>query len=350
MLPLFRCKIEYFPSFHLLQIYYGFEKLRKLGIISAKYKRVNGSVGYPLIKVMLDEKYTVIYDELDGLNWKGSTVEENLNYFQNNFNADFLFKRSFSKQMLQYAPDNCKVFPLGLNFPFKAEGRFPDELKVRVLNKIRNSSLFIRLHQKSIPDIDEIEFVPHLWSDPKILFTVRLWDPDKFKSEKSKVLMEKLNKDRSEYIKACKKEFGKRFIGGIIKDSFSEKYAPDLILPFSLTKKNVFLQNVKSANICVATSGLSDSTGWKFAEYVAASRAIVSEPLHYQLPGKFADKKNYLSFNNEDELLGKICYLLDNPELQLEMMKNNFEYYQKYVRSDMLVLNTLLTVKQNIKQ
>jgi hypothetical protein len=162
--------------------------------------------------------------------------------------------------------------------------------------------------------------------------------------------VDKINKDRINFIRACKNEFGNKFIGGIVKDKFSEKAAPDLIIPFTQTKKNVFLENIKRSNICVATSGLNNSTGWKLGEYVAASRAIVSEPLHYELPGSFSAGTNYLSFSNQDELIKTIYKLMDNKELLRRMMKSNYDYYQNFVRSDMLILNSLLTIDRIIKK
>lgn len=41
---------------------------------------------------------------------------------------------------------------------------------------------------------------------------------------------------------------------------------------------------VKESDICITTTGLHRSIGWKFAEYIAASKAIVTEKLNYS-PG-----------------------------------------------------------------
>ncbi len=97
----------------------------------------------------------------------------------------------------------------------------------------------------------------------------------------------------------------------------------------------------------MATTGLHNSIGWKFGEYVAASRAILSEPLIYGLPGNFEHGKNYLPFNNEDELLHKTYSLLKNKDELLDMMNSNFHYYNNFLRPDKLVLNTLLKIYQN---
>ena len=49
----------------------------------------------PILKVRINDKYDVIYDTLDGLNWIKASIENNLDYFKNNIKADFYFKRSF---------------------------------------------------------------------------------------------------------------------------------------------------------------------------------------------------------------------------------------------------------------
>lgn len=74
--------IYYTPSRHLNQIYDGFEKLRKLGIIDISLKKTDVNETKPLLKVVLDNKYTVIYDTLDGMNWIDAPIEENLQYFK----------------------------------------------------------------------------------------------------------------------------------------------------------------------------------------------------------------------------------------------------------------------------
>ena len=178
----------------------------------------------------------------------------------------------------------------------------------------------------------------------KILLLARLWNPDDVTSPSLKSERETINKKRIAYIRACRKEFSDQFIGGLQGDDFSRLHAKDLVMPDSLTRRKNFLQLVKQSDICIATTGLHDSIGWKFAEYVAASRAVISEPLMYQLPGNFESGKNYLTYTNKDELVMQIHFLLDNKKSMKEMMDRNFEYYHDYVSSDKLVLNTLLKI------
>src|SRR3989337_2892855 len=117
MSKLFECELEYFPNPHLMQIYTGFFELEKLGIIDLTIKRIkHTSSSIPLINAVIDRKYRVVYDALDGLTWVPGDSIINLEHFQKAFKTDFYFKRSYDPRMREYQPPNCEVFPLGLNY------------------------------------------------------------------------------------------------------------------------------------------------------------------------------------------------------------------------------------------
>jgi hypothetical protein len=94
----------------------------------------------------------------------------------------------------------------------------------------------------------------------------------------------------------------------------------------------------------VATLGLNNSNGWKLGEYVALSKAIVTEPLRYLVPGNFAKEQNYLEFTAPEELVESAARLFDNKDLRFAMMTNNYTYYQAYLKPDVLILNSLSIV------
>ena len=104
------------------------------------------------------------------------------------------------------------------------------------------------------------------------------------------------------------------------------------------------MEVVKNSDICIANMGLHRSNGGKLPEYVAASKAIISEKLHYEAPGDFANGKNYLEYQTVDECIGNIYYLMNNPHKRYQMMLNNFKYYHDYLRPDRIILNALYQV------
>jgi hypothetical protein len=353
--PLIKCELVYNKSAHLHQLYAGFAKLKTLGIIDldvAKNTRATQESNAPILFVTVDDKHKVIYDTLDGLNWVPGSVEENLTFFQAQFSADYYFKRSFNQRLVNAAPPGCKVLPLGFNYHVR-----PDNLLIRpsVTDRLREvirgndlASKMLRMNNDNMAlPAKDYEHAPIPGKDIKILFLTRVWNPDEFKSNQASSYIETINESRVAAVKSCRKEFGPIFCGGLTDDSFSRKYEPSLIAPFSLTNKKSYLNLVKAHAICIATIGLHGSIGWKFGEYVAASRAILSDPLVYEVPGNFAKDQNYLEFRDQQELMNGIEFLLHDRLALIKMMRENYCYYNAHLRPENLVLNTLLTILED---
>lgn len=348
MKTLFQCEIEYKPLPHLMQLYTGFFELEKKGIISLKVvpKKTN-KYDAPVINVTVNNKYKVVYDTMDGLIWINGTLEENLKHFQENYKSDFYFKRSYTPTLEAYNNTGGKLLPLGLNYnihPDKNILHLNPTLNDKFKYIAKTNGLLKKLLKKSFFYTSDFEYFPVDAAEDRILFLTRVWNPYDGRPEASKIHREQINETRINCITACQKAFGKRFTGGLFMDDFSKKHYQSLAIPFSFTNKSSFVQAVKDHTICIATTGLHDSIGWKMGEYVAASRAIVSEPLKYQLPGNFEKDRNYYEFENADHLLKRIQFLLDNRAEKLKMMEDNFRYYNNYVKPDVMLLNTLITV------
>jgi len=348
MKTILKCEMDYIPHLHLMQIYSGFFELQKKGIVCLKLNPIKKvPKDPPVLIVTINDKYKVAYDTLDGFSWIAGDRTENLHYFQNTFNVDFYFKRSFHHLLLQYKPANCQLFPLGLHYSMHPNYNIlslSPSWKDKVKYVMKTNKLFKKITNKTFFYTQDFEHYPTNHAVDKILFLTRLWNPEEAKWEGSRPHREMVNQTRVECIRLCRKEFGDRFTGGLSDDPFSRKYFSDLIMPAEYTSKGRFLQAVKEHSICIATTGLHDSIGWKFGEYVAASRAIVSEPLQYELPGDFRKDQNYLEFKSPEELISQINKLLGNKELIIQMMKANYYYYNNYVKPENLVLNTLLQV------
>jgi hypothetical protein len=98
---------------------------------------------------------------------------------------------------------------------------------------------------------------------------------------------------------------------------------------------------VKRCDICVASTGLHGSIGWKMGEYVAASRAIVTEIMRYEVPGDYTEGRHFLSFDTPAQCLAHIDSLVDDETRRREMMRANHDYYQEWLRPDKLVAHAL---------
>jgi hypothetical protein len=357
---------------HLRQIFTGFFELHKKGFIDVTLEHKDwlpSSYTHNLLMAVIDNKERVIYDVNDGLYWIYGSKEENLRYFDETLasQSDFFFKRSYTDQLLQHQQFNSsKIYPLGFNYEVTSEANQMDKthlsakswLKHRI-KSTRWTSKLLKVKSEKILQYHNFEYIPLSKNkQPKILFLTRLWAPDTVRSEKikdAKLLEEavanlhEINKVRVESIKLCKKHFGDQFVGGLFADAYSTQNHLELIAPSEATNKENYLNIIKQSDICIATTGLHNSIGWKFAEYVAAARGIISEKLHYQLPGNFTSPTHYLEFETVDQLIANIYQLVENPDILRAMMQNNYNYYNLFVRPDNLVLNTLLTVKSNRK-
>ncbi|MHA4842631.1 hypothetical protein ACX0G7_00645 [Flavitalea antarctica] len=334
-----------------MQLYAGFFELERKGIIKLKLKLLKQNQhAYSLINVLVNNKYRVIYDTLDGLTWIHGDEQANLAYFKKTYEVDFYFKRSFNSLLHEHRPKDCKVFPLGLNYnvqPKKNLLLYSGSLKNKVKYVLKTNKLLKQISAKRFYYEEDFEFLPIKPKTNNILFLTRLWDPNEAKSERSKEFRIRINKTRVECIERCRDTYGVDFTGGLYREKFALKNFPDLIMDDALTNKSGFLKAVKDHAICIATTGLHKSIGWKMAEYVAASRAIVSEPLNFDLPGQFSIDENYCQFDTADQLIEQIDKLRGSQSEMLKLMINNFHYYNNFVKPERLILNSLITVLNN---
>ena len=148
-----------------------------------------------------------------------------------------------------------------------------------------------------------------------------------------------VNDMRANTIRALRKHFGEQFIGGLRRSAFTEKYYPDLISENLINAEHINL--MKKHLICINTSGLHDSTGWKFPEYLAASRCIVSEPPKFELPVPLEKEKHYLPFRTPDECVEACRRILSDAKLASSMRQENYFYYENHVKPSKIILRCL---------
>lgn len=350
---------------HLSQIIAGFTLLKKQNLLNLSTifdtKLKESQIHNELIKVEIGNK-VLIYDLADGYqSFHDMQVFDNLLN-----NVDFYFKRSYDETQHDILKNKKKIKPLGLNYHVSCKGNPFDTFQPKSNNSasiFKEYIAFLRYYKRFHKNIyyPKFENIPSPSIEPyKILYSVRLWNPDTVKKENiskgypnlnefevSRVFekwqsnLENVTKQRIEIARSLKETFGDTLIGGISEDLYSIKMAPDLIAPNTLTMKYMFMKLLKTNVICVSSEGLHHSIGWKFAEFVAASKAIITDKLRYSLPGDFEKNKNYLEYNNINELINQTSSLLKNKPLINQMEIENHNYYKKYVQPDQLVLNSL---------
>src|SRR5690606_11500727 len=93
----------------------------------------------------------------------------------------------------------------------------------------------------------------------QIIFRARLWNPGNNDTQWKKKERILLNDQRIEINRLLKKEFLSGFTGGILKDDYSEKICPDVLLPEGGYHRKEYLGELKKASIGIVNQGLEDS-------------------------------------------------------------------------------------------
>lgn len=351
---------------HSRQIFTGFCELAHSGAIHLTLIEDdwNPSFGTEnLIKVTLNGELDLLFDSNDGFYWIHDDLEHNIAYFANEILPKFhyVFKRSCNREIIaKFGSAAAKFLPLGLNYDLTSRRNAIDRVhygwRDRLEKHAKRSPLLckaIGMAPNSFFYFESFEHPPlpnPIGSTPQILLLTRLWDPvavdigtaDFGVRESVGRERDLINRTRIKCIEACRRAFSGHFVGGLAATAYAERVAPHLIAPKTITQKQSCIALIRRSPSCVATTGLHLSTGWRFGEYVAASRAIVSERVYDTLPGEFGAPSNYLEFSTVEQLLDAIHVLVADRALMKAMMWNNYSYYRSYGRPDAVVLNALL--------
>lgn len=334
---------------HLYQVIAGFEKLASAGRITLAYKtqppRAADRLPYNVLSAVCDAKH-LFFDMNDGYDNLPENREDCMSFYNALLErCDLLYKRSFHTQTnacfrypekVRKTPPNCLVTVKGsrAHRPVPCD---PGLEKLKKMVRLLPVSSYYNGHCYE----DTLEDLPRVRSSPGVVFLARLWDPagefpGQLNAEKAEERFQ-INASRAACIRACRREFGERFFGGVSASAFAQKEYPDLVVTDKkVTRKDRYVAAMKEFDIAIATAGLHKSTGWKFAEYLSTSKAIVTEPLFYESAGTLTDGINYLSFLDERDCCEKIYRLFDE-SARYAMMCANREYYTSTMRCDKFV-------------
>lgn len=310
---------------HCSQILTGFLMLSDRGGYKIDIKNVDIQRYNPQNMAIVLAEYhgkRIIYDMMDGYqNPEG--MKKLL------IDCDYYFKRSYSTQKNQaFGFDDYveKMYPLGLNYmvSYKGNPYSKESLKgmLYVLRGDKPSSYFT----------SDKFYCPVIYKEKSanIIFFTRLWDGE-----------DDINNTRIKIIRHLKKKLGDRFIGGIRDSELARKFSPDLIVSKRQTERGRYLRMVQDSDICIGSTGLHDSIGWKTAEYVVMGKAIVCEELKYEVPGGFSPEKNYIPFSDAEGCVNAVERLVNDPEYMYQMKLNNVMYYYQYLMPDRMIKRTL---------
>ncbi|RPI57486.1 MAG: hypothetical protein EHM55_01605 [Acidobacteria bacterium] len=274
--------------------------------------------------------------------------------------TDFLFKRTYDPSVVSAGRTSYRTLPLGLNYSvMDSEGfglrralwaRNPRDFATMIVRHSRWLSRAIPLQQSiAACSARRFEGVPRLDVVPRVLLMARVWDPDRTPAFKAERL--EINSMRAECVRHLRNAFPSLFWGGLARDPHAMRHYRDCVVPNDhVSHKHAYVELMHQSSICVATAGLRGSIGWKFAEYVAGAKAIVTETTNVRIPGTFGPPTNCLVFRNPQDCVECVGTLVDSPGRRLEMMRANAAYYHAFVRPDALVWNALTTALLSASQ
>ena len=341
---------------HLYPILAGFSALDKAGALRVRYVCLRPGekdvLPYNMLEVVAEDGRRLIYDMNDG--YANLLPDEaQIVPFYNALlgRCDVFFKRSFDRGQNEKLCAPEKMLPTPPNFLVTLRGNRahipvpcdPRREKIKKLVRLLPGSAYYNGHILE----DNLFAAPHVSAQPRILFMARLWNPaGDFSGQLTPAMAEErhaINESRAACIRLLRREFGDRFCGGVASSDFTQREYADVVLDNpSLARKDAYLSFMKTFDIHISTMGLHRSTGWKFAEYLAASKAIVCEPLCYESSGGLTDGVHYRAFRDAETCVQNVYALLDG-DVRGEMMMHNHTYAEQNLRCTSFVRRTLET-------
>jgi hypothetical protein len=328
---------------HLEQVHAGLALLQRRGAIALQYRfspPPDGPANPPMLsghrsqlRVVLDRSIVIHYDLDDSAAISADAIS----------GADVYFKRSVTREQLRRA----KVFALGLNVPVRHSPsgvacleRAAVNARLRWQSGRRSHLLANRADWQYVPSLRELERRPSRAS--RVMFLTRVWSPEDGKDADQAAHRHAMNETRAQLVRLLRENLGPDFVGGFEPDEYALDAYPDCVVSaVTFTDKRRYLASLADCAIGIASEGLHSSVGWKMAEYVAASRAVVSERIEAVIPGGFRKSLNYLEFSSPKECLDNVLQLQADINAQSRMMQANHDYWRMSLRPDVLVGRTL---------
>ena len=325
---------------HTSLLHTGFCELARRGAIALRYRRPSGAdawlAGDPIV-VCFDiegpSPVRVAVDLRDGEGVSWPIIDR----------VDRYLKRAFYRPEVARLPPHhaVKLAPFGLNFGCRSAASTWRLLQTIGLPLAVAGRVGLRRVRQYLltPPIAAFELDPSVPVSPRVTFQTRLWTADEVAPGEA----EPLNADRVAMVRALKRAFGDRFVGGLVPTAFARATYPDDVTPHS-SKYSDYLKLRQQCLIGVYTRGVEHSLAFKLGETFAASQCLVSVPLRYELPSPIEEGTHYLPFTTPDQCVAACQRLLDDPARASAMRHANHAYYAREVEPAAHVMKMLNSV------
>jgi len=267
------------------------------------------------------------------------------------FNSDVLtqcdvyLKRSYNALALSAITTQLKnkMYPFGLNYAARSIEstmrvlmKVAPRLSLRLLSSPKRSEyLGVLWRYWRTPKPKHFELAPNEPVERVVTFQTRVWATDKVTDE-----VERINTERVQLIRRLKRTFGSRFRGGLYPDAYARQHFRDVVSDMP-SRPADYINWGKHALIGVNTRGLHHSIAFKLPEYLAASKCVVSSPLHNQLPTPLVAQRHYSEFRTAEECIDACARILDNANIANDMRYEAWRYYQTELKPPVHVRNCL---------
>lgn len=196
---------------------------------------------------------------------------------------------------------------------------------------------------------EDLRAMPDPGRDPVALFMTRVWDPDEHPvyGLSNGDELRAMNAMRAQCIRALRRELGPRFEGGLQRTPYAVREYGDIVHEtVAEGSRRRFVEAVRRHPVCVTTMGPQRSNGFKFAEYVALSRSIAAERVPTEIPGRFTEPGNYLTFTSPDGCVDRVVRLLEDAALREAQMHANARYFEDWMAPENLARKLVDAVSQ----
>ena len=116
---------------------------------------------------------------------------------------------------------------------------------------------------------------------------------------------------------------------------YLEKYKD--IITHKRVSLNHYIEKTKRSAFVFSTPSVCGCHGWKFGEYLAIGKAIISTTINHEMPGSFSVGSHYLLANNEEEIGLAIDRLLSDEQLVNSLKMKTKNYYKDYIAPEVVV-------------
>lgn len=233
---------------------------------------------------------------------------------------------------------------LGIRNYFHSRSKYPSTVKPSFREFIHG--YLYSLYRRSTIDVYENEYK----EDEDYIFTMNTLWYDKNTDTTTNTL-------RGYFALYCKRVM-KSFEGGffyinqrVVVEQFPEytKYLEkykDIITQKRVSLKQ-YIQKTKKSAFVFSTPSVGGCHGWKFGEYIAMGKAIISTTMNHEMPGSFVAGEHYLLANSEDEIAETVRLLLGDKNKRNDLKINAKRYYKEVIAPE-AVVSHILSVADNL--